>query len=159
MKAINLRTMLLFMILLISQSFLQAQTIVGRWQAGSAQLSNEYNENYQFYANGKFNFNTDGEDGLTSIMKISGVYHILNDTILFSVQNYVELTGGTLKFTGTEPGESSWKFEGNVPHQVKLSNEAEQKGTFKIYKKQNFFILEIDGAKYYKVDDNPDKYY
>jgi hypothetical protein len=158
MKVPNLKTLLFFMALLMSQTFLQAQTIVGRWQAGSAQLSNEYNENYQFYANGTFIFNTDGEDGLTRIMKISGVYHIDRDTILFSVRNYVELSGGTLKFTGTEPGESSWKFEGNVPKQVKLSNEAEQKGTFKIYKKQDFVILEIDGAKYYKVSDDPEKY-
>lgn len=137
---------------------LNAQNIVGRWQAGSGLLSNEYNENYQFYSNGSFTFNTSGDDGLTRIMKINGTYRIFGNKIFFIAKNYVELAGGFLKFTGAEPGQSNWKFESNSPTTIKIVNQSEQAGSLKLYMKQKSVVLEIEGTRYYKVASDPNKY-
>lgn len=154
-----MKKLALLILLVATMSCLKAQSIVGRWQAGLATLSDEYLENYQFFADGTFCFNTNGEDGLSRIEKICGTYYIENNMIVFKVRYYSEKTGGSLKLDGAEPGTAAWKFKNHKINKVLINNATMQKVRFKLYKEQDISIIEIDESKYYKVQNDPDKYF
>ena len=154
-----MKKLLLLILFSILLKGLDAQNIVGRWQASSAVISDESDENYQFFTDGTFCFNLAGDVQLAKVLKIGGTYKIINTNIIFTPTYYIEETGGYLTRTGAEPGTAQWSFVDTKENKVQLEKIIKQELPFKLYKSKNNTVLEIDFNKFYKIQSNPLKYH
>jgi hypothetical protein len=154
-----LKKILLSLLFVFCLTTLRAQKIVGRWQAQFATLSNEDLENYQFFNDGTFCFNTYGDDGLSRIQKICGTYMIAANKIILTPTYYTEKTDGDIVLDGVEPGTAVWRFENIKLKKILINNPVKKEVPFKLYTKQNSYVIEIDGSQYYKINNDPAKYH
>jgi hypothetical protein len=136
-----------------------AQSITGRWQANSPIVSDEGDDNYQFFSDGTFCYNTDGEGKLMRIAKFGGTYKVNSTNIILTPTYYVEEVGGYLTRTGAEPGTAEWAFVDSKENKVRLEQIIKQKLPFKIYSIKNTIVMEIDSNKFYKIQNDPAKYH
>lgn len=152
-----MKKLILLVILIAGINSALAQVAVGRWQANSATIAKVPEENYQFFADGTFNFNVGGDETLTRVKSISGTYQLTDHTLILTPAYYMEATGGTLSFEGTEPGNSGWDFEDVKYVKVMVEKPQKQEVNFRIYKKQGVLVFEIDQSQYFKISSDPAK--
>lgn len=150
-----MKKIILLLLLAVLVKFAGAQNLTGRWQADSAKFS-EGIENYQFFADGTFCFNVDEDEGLSRVSKIAGSFEIAGAKLVFVPAYYIELSGGDLGLTGDKPGTATWEFDDTKEKKVQL-RKAKQQVAFKYYTKDGAEVLEVDGSKYYKVQNDPGK--
>lgn len=134
-----------------------AQNIIGRWQAYTPIIGNEIDDNYQFFTDGTFFFNPDGQGKLSKVLKLCGTYKIISSSIVLTPTYYVEQTGGFITRTGAEPGTADWAFVDGKESLVKINKIIKQELPFKIYKIKGRAVIEIDFNKFYKIQNDPSK--
>ncbi len=135
---------------------LHAQNIVGRWQADTA-VVNEDAANYQFFDNGAFCFNTSGDADLGRVLKMGGTYTIDHDKIILTPTYYIEETEGYITRVGDKPGARQWAFDDATEVKVQLKKKVKQTLSFKLYDGKSGMVMEIDGDKFYKIQNDPMK--
>lgn len=150
-----MKTILLLILFVLFFYAGNSQNIIGRWQANTALVGEESDDNYQFFADGTFRFNLDGEGKLVRVSQFGGTYKVMANKIILTPSYYVEETGGYLTRTGAEPGTAEWAFVNAKYNKVQLEKTIKQELPFKVYKNKNSTILEIDSAKFYKIQSDP----
>ena len=154
-----MKNLLLLILFTVVFKILSAQNnIVGRWHYGPPSISNLIHENYCFFDDGTFCFNTDIDDQLSRVSKMGGTYKIVDHKIIFIATYYIEKIGGYLTLNKAEPGDVRWGFEEVKVNKVQIEKPIEEEVPLVLYKKQNVEILEVGSLKYYKIQDDPNKY-
>lgn len=150
----------IFMFLLIFvNSFCQKNkiNIVGIWQSQTEVVGSGHLDNYQFYKNGSFKFNTNDYNGLNRIVSIGGKFSLTKDTIIFIVEYTLEYVGGYPIRSRTTTLSDSWELiNGRIIKNI-FEKAIEEKAQiqFDIDKNKNLAAyLLIDGRIFYKTDNS-----
>lgn len=134
--------------------------IIGVWQADNNLVSSAWNEAYQFFQNGDFIFNTSQYDGLQRIVKIKGKYRVYNDTLFFHVEALVEQKGGNIIRSKYTTLNDSWSIENSQLDEIRIESGIDEVAYIEwpdIHLSDTIFIY-IDMRKYYKMNNDPNKY-
>jgi hypothetical protein len=152
-----MKKLLLITLLIAGIKLAHAQNVTGRWQADDAVIEKEAKENYQFFADGTFIFNVGEDETLIRVKSITGTYKFTEKSIILTATSYMETSGGTLSIAGTEPGTSAWNFDDPKLLKVTIEKPQDEEMPFKLTKRQNILVLDIDGSKYFKISGDPGK--
>jgi hypothetical protein len=72
---------------------LKKEDLIGIWQYGSSEINSGWFDNYQFFNNGSFVFNTNQNDGLKRVINIGGTFSLKSDTLFLYINFSKELLG------------------------------------------------------------------
>jgi hypothetical protein len=155
-------------VLLICQTFGQKLNdstitqleIMGIWQYKTSVISSTLHQNFQFFKNGKFIYNRDGYDDLNPLMSIFGIYTIEHGILNLRIIQYKWQVG--FKVAEADHGFQFGSFQLidgksviveqndilSSPHDISIVDKNVTMPK----------IIKIDGDKYYKLSDDPDKF-
>jgi hypothetical protein len=143
-----------------TDSTITQQKLIGVWQINSATLGSALQENFQFFPDGKFDFNFSEYDDAQRILALQGHYHLKDGYLYMTVESRVEITGGY--YTKGSPGFQRAEFvlEGGKVETVRQIDSSGGKDPFiisvcKISKTGKIMGIQIDNNKYFKLSDNP----
>ena len=153
-----LKVCLLVLYTNIIYSQINKSELIGIWQSGSKELSSGWHENYQFFSDGRFCFNTSQYDGLNRVVSIMGTFKINENTLILKITKSKELRGGV--FVRSEIlGGSGWVIEGG---KIIILNYNKPKSSFLVIencdKVDGFPRVFIDKGVYYKLEKDPSNY-
>jgi hypothetical protein len=132
--------------------------IVGIWQSTIKELNSGWFDNYQFFFNGKFRFNTNQSDATRRIITIGGNYKIIKDTLVLEISFSKEIKGGFPIISETA-GSSGWEIQDGKIVTIKYKSV-----------KKCYLLIEnsteassvpcilINKIKHYKLENNPNNY-
>lgn len=131
--------------------------LVGVWQA-SPSVGSGMNDNFQFFADGKFRFNYNQMDGTKRILSYGGNWKVSDDKLILTLEKMTVLIGGKwIKSSGSIATE--YEIEGGEVLELKISPAKEMKLNIgKFIQEELHETLEIDGIKYWKLSSDPKTY-
>lgn len=136
------------------------QKLIGVWQINSATVGSALQENFQFFPDGRFDFNFSEYDDAQRLLGLQGHYHLKDGYLFMTVDSRVEITGGY--FTKGSPGFQRDEFvlEGGKVETIRQTDSLGGKDPFiisvcKLSKSGKIIGIQIDNNKYYKLSDNP----
>lgn len=135
--------------------------LIGIWQADTTEESDAWLDVYRFFENGEFIFNPNQYDGLKRILAINGKYRIVGNNLYLKVSSTTEIVGGHLVRSTIETLSDSWAIEGGQIKKFEQPNKDEEVIEISQHKNTNSkdsFIM-LDNRKYYKMRNDPTKYY
>ena len=150
-----MKVLIITSILCVFSNLLIAQNITGRWQAGSPFVSAAYNENYQFFSDGTFYYNTPDDDGLTRVLTIGGKYNINKNNLILVPEFYIELYDGKLTMSGELLDNNNWAFDGQKTRKINLDQHLNHTIKYKLYALKGTKVLELNIEKFYRITDDP----
>ncbi len=160
-------SIVLFICLLLAASSCSAQRSIdnaylhGVWQVSSHKIGAAYLENYQFFDDGSFIFNTNQYNELRRIISLSGHYTINEDLLHLKVISFIEDTG-SLQITRsrTTKVNDSWSLAGNYTETKRKVKDPEISIVeMKLCQDINeIACILIDGNTYYKIIADPNDY-
>jgi hypothetical protein len=132
--------------------------IVGIWQLGFSELNSGWFDNYQFFPNGDFKFNTNQYDATNRVISFGGQYEIDSNILILEVSFITEIFGGSIVRSETAGG-SGWELiDGTIETKyykskskifLTLENYCESEGISCIF---------IDKMIYFKLENDPNNY-
>lgn len=132
--------------------------LIGIWQFGSKELSSGWLENYQFFSDGRFCFNTSQYDGVNRVVSIMGRFKLNKDTLILKITKSKELRGGVFVRSETLGG-SGWVIEGGKIITIKYKNP---KSSILVVEKcdkvGDIPCILIDKLIHYKLENDPSNY-
>ena len=130
--------------------------LVGIWQADTSFNGAAWLDNYQFFSNNRFIFNFNEYTSNKKILRFSGIFRIVGDTIIFNVKTIYELEGGVLK-RGARAWQDEWVYYN--PRIKEIKTECSY---FALIRKFRYNTINpcilIDTRKYFKLENNPQNY-
>lgn len=136
---------------------LEKEDLVGVWQFGSSEISSGWYDNYLFFNNGSFVFNTNQNEGLKRIISIGGTFILKSDTLFLYINYSKELTGGIPTRSNTV-GSSGWAIQNGTVMTIKHKPVKEYLIIQKGDNPTNQSYLLLNSIKYFKADDDPNNY-
>lgn len=131
---------------------------VGIWQFGSQELNAGWFDNYQFFLNGNFCFNTNQNDATKRIISIGGTYKIKGDTLILQTTYSKEIQGGCLVRSETAGG-SGWEIKGGKIITSKFKSAKVSYLQIESCKdKEKVPCILLDKRKHYKLESDPNNY-
>jgi len=135
--------------------------LVGVWQVNSYLVTSGLKDNFQFYKDGTFVFNTDSYNNLNTVMSIVGKYILKNRILSLRVEYITQLTNFTV--VGSE---SAFQFGPFRLDGGKLSTIVQKDTSYSIHeiyrmsdpKKSTKVVIRLDSDKYYKISSDPSEY-
>ena len=134
-----------------------AQSLVGKWQEETPELSAGYLNVYEFLSDSTFFFKPTQYFGLKRIISIGGRYSYNKEahTLGLIVEFSNEIVGGTFE-REEESGEASdsWVINGGEIKKIKLAKPVKEVLTLEFGKsdKKNTKLVLLDRRKFYKVE-------
>jgi len=160
MKALGLVVLFLSIKACTYSQFIMSDEILGVWQSESDEIAGAWLDTYQFYSDGRFVFNLNQYDEARRVNSIKGHYRLSKDTLFLKVESTIELIDGYFERNTLTSVHGSWSLAGNV-----IEKEIKQpviKENYTIVKrcseKTKTFCMLIDGAKYFRISQNPNDY-
>jgi hypothetical protein len=163
------RNLFIFFVLITYNSFSQISTInnfristidvkylIGIWQADTTLDGAAWLDSYQFYSNNNFVFNFNEYNSNKRILRLSGTYKLVNDTILFVVKKIYVLEGGVLE-RGSPAWENEWLFDNPQIKEVKIERKF-YAPIKKLKNNSNYPCVLIEFRKYFKLNNDPNDY-
>lgn len=138
---------------------LNKSDIIGIWQFNSREINAGWFDNYQFFLDGNFCFNTNQNDATRRIISIGGKFNIIGDTLILHTTYSKELKGGYLVRSETA-GSSGWEINGAIIDVIKFKSPKLsylQLENCKEHEKLPCILL--DKRKYFKLENNPKNYH
>jgi hypothetical protein len=131
--------------------------LVGVWQASSS-VGSGMNDNFQFFADGKFQFNYNQMDGTKRIFSYGGKWKIEKGKLILTLEKISFLLGGKwVKATGS----IATDYEivgGKVFDKEIFPIEKHELILGKFIKEEYQQTTKIDGVKYWKMSSDPKTY-
>ena len=131
--------------------------LIGVWQA-SPVVASGMNDNFQFFADGKYKFNYNQMNGEKRIFSHAGKWKIENGKLIITLETLKFLIGGkTEKATGS----TATDFDitgGNVLEKKILPAEKIELSLDNFIKEELHNTTKIDGVKYWKLSSDPTTY-
>lgn len=141
-----------------SNFVISKQNLVGIWQADDSLESSNWPRTYRFFKDGTYIFSTSQYDLIGRIISFTGKYRIEGRVLYTTVESRKELVGGRIERGGIEGDE--WMLEGAEVQDIPQGTEEMWTDieTCNNWTPRQRFCLLINSRRYYKMDDNPDKY-
>jgi hypothetical protein len=134
-----------------------AQSLTGKWQEGTPEVTSGYFNTYQFIDDSTFLFSLNQYFGLKRIVSIGGKYKYnkKGGVLSLTVEFTNEIIGGTIE-RSEESGEATdrWGITGGKLKKIKLVKpvKAVIKVEFTKSDKEDSELVLLDKKKYYKVE-------
>ena len=138
---------------------IENKDVVGIWQFNNKNIAAGWLDNYQFFSNGKFLFNTNQNDSTKRIISIGGTYKIKDSLLTLQSTFSKEIQGGYLVRSNTAGG-SGWEIKGGKVIVIKYKYK--KISSLKIEKclnKEDIPCILIDKRIHFKLDDDPSNYH
>ena len=139
-----------------ADKLIQAE-MIGIWQAGPS-VGSGMDDNFQFFADGKFRFNYNQMDGTKRILSYGGNWKISGVKLILTIEKMTVLIGGKwTKSSGSIATE--YEIEGGEILELKISPAKKLKlNLSKFIKEELHQTTKIDGVKYWKLSSDPKTY-
>lgn len=132
--------------------------IIGIWQMRSKELNSGWFDNYQFFPNGEFKFNTNQNDATKRIISIGGKYSVKKNTLILEVSYSKEIVGGYLVRSETSGG-SGWELKDGKVKTIFYKSKMKSYLTIeKCADTEGIECSYIDKVIYYKLENDPNNY-
>jgi hypothetical protein len=133
-----------------SQSDIE-RSIVGIWQIKTKEVSSGFLDTYKFYEGNRFSFSSNENEGLRTIISITGRYSIQGDTLNLFLEHMVVLKKG-VPVISESMGGSGWELIGYKRKKVKINRlEKVLLNADGCLQDPDCFI-EIQGRQYFKLE-------
>lgn len=140
-----------------SQTF-ENKDLVGIWQFNNRNIASGWLDNYQFFPNGKFCFNTNQNDSTKRIISIGGTYLLKNNILTLQTTYSKEIYGGHLERSETAGG-SGWEVTGGKVITIKFKSKIISHITLeKCDDKEDVSCILLDKRIHFKLENNPINY-
>lgn len=136
---------------------LKKEDLIGIWQFGSSEISSGWFDNYQFFNNGSFVFNTNQNDGLKRVISIGGTFSLKSDTLFLYINFSKELLGG-IPSRSNIAGGSGWVIDNGTVKTIKHKQTRENLMIQKGDNSTNQSYILLNSIKYFKAEDDPNNY-
>lgn len=158
MKKYIILTVLLISVFFGYSQEITKNDIIGIWQMRSKELNSGWFDNYQFFQDGKFKFNTNQNDATKRIVSIGGEYSIKNNTLILEVSYSKEIIGGYLVRSETSGG-SGWELKAGKVKTIFYKSKMKSYLTIeKCTDTEGIECSYIDKVVYYKLENDPNNY-
>lgn len=140
--------------------------LIGIWQDLNVTAAGWTNV-YRFLPNREFVFHTNQMDCESRNREFSGTWSLDNDLLILQISNEKVVAGGKLVDAMGSCGTESEIDGGTIEEHAispaklvkfKISNIVTDRGKNKFDEAYEMKMVEIDGTKYWKFDDDPSKY-
>ncbi|MCR9173564.1 MAG: hypothetical protein NXI10_13770 [bacterium] len=150
-------------VMLTSTLYASAQedkfVLTGIWQENLPMIASGWSTNYQFFEDGRVNYNHNQMDCADSVITESGTYKFKNNTIKIKFDSMTLITGGTLQEATGSCG-SEYEIVGGEMQ----TQSYKRKIKFKIQEAEpldDYDYLDriiIDDVSWFRMAHNPDDY-
>ena len=142
---------LLFLALLwISFTAVQAQSLLGTWQLGTAKSDGEgRNDCYVFQADKTFEYRVNTTSGLNRLIAIGGTYRQYKGYVELTPKYTREIVGGIIDRSHISTGNDSWSIENGTLQKKPIAKPIVQSVNL-VFLNPSAFVVE-DTNTFYKI--------
>ena len=131
--------------------------LIGVWQSAPV-VASGMDDNFQFFADGKYRFNYNQMDGTKRILSYAGKWSVEEGKLVLTVEKMTLLFGGK-RVAATGSTATDYQIEGGKVIDVKLETvEKTELPLGKFVREELHNTTAIDGVKYWKLAADPRAY-
>jgi len=141
---------------------IKGKDLIGTWQANTEVIGDAMQENFHFFANGKYIYNFNGYDDVKRILGVIGHYRFDGEQLFLTIEYRKEYTGG--KLISGSPGfqKSIFVLDSGEVQMIKQKDidpgDSYSIEVLEVSGQGEIKCIEIYRKKYYKISFDPDKY-